>query len=475
MTGRGTVNRGYRSSVGWHVLVGVVAIPLAVAIAANVTVVLGQRLLALGTLAVIVAWYALVSRQAMEDGDERWGALYFGALAVAFPLLLAIAPLGGALLFALCPQLFVMVARWRIRLPLLLILYAELAWAMFARSGVSRYTLAMVGVTVLVPLTVTILVGAYLTGIREQNRKRATLIEELTRTRAALARAGHEAGVHTERERLAAEIHVCYANLDVDRVLMSFLPLHAAGEHRSMYDGSTGAGAIDRVVSSYAPTLRALATAARRADAVRGGAGGLLVVAPETPGTAALPQVPGEVAGIRGHRPGCTVLFGAQATKERILQEIPRHAWFHFAGHGTQNIEIADSASLVPHDYASGGRRLGLSDLGDLSLDKAQLAFLSACRTAVGHLALADEHTHLAGLLQAVGFPHVVGTRWTVRDGVSAAVATEFHRLAALHGSAFDPALGLHRLRRDGRTRSRTDDRDHVLAPRSRSALRACG
>ncbi|MET7477030.1 sensor histidine kinase [Streptomyces sp. NPDC005648] len=207
MAGHSTVDRGPRSRVGWHVLVGVVALPLAVAIAANTTVGLGQRLLALGTLAVIVAWYALVSRQVMAGGDERWGTLYFAALAVAFPLLLAIAPLGGALMFALCPQLFVMVARWRIRLPLLLILYAELAWAMFARSGVSRYTLAMVGVTVLVPLTVTILLGAYLTGIREQNHKRATLIEELTRTRAALARAGHEAGVHAERERLAAEIH----------------------------------------------------------------------------------------------------------------------------------------------------------------------------------------------------------------------------------------------------------------------------
>ncbi|WP_328749175.1 sensor histidine kinase [Streptomyces sp. NBC_00285] len=207
MAVRGTVDLGHRHRVGWHLLVGVVATPLAVAIAANGTVALGQRLLALGTLAVIVAWYALVSRQAMEYGDERWGVVYFAALVVAFPLLLAIAPLGGALMFALCPQLFVMVARWRIRLPLLLILYAELAWAMIARAGVSRYTLAMVGVTVLVPMTVTILVGAYLTGIREQNRKRATLIEELTRTRAALEHAGHEAGVHAERERLAAEIH----------------------------------------------------------------------------------------------------------------------------------------------------------------------------------------------------------------------------------------------------------------------------
>ncbi|MFM9694991.1 sensor histidine kinase [Streptomyces europaeiscabiei] len=204
---RSTVDFGFRYRFGWHVLVGAVAIPLAVAIAADVTVALGQRMLALITLAVIVAWYALVAPRAMENRDERWGALYFAALAVAFPLLLAIAPIGGALLFALCPQLFVMVARWRVRLPLLSILYAELAWAMLARTGISRYTLAMVGVSVLVPMTVTILAGAYLTGIREQNRKRAELIEELTRTRAALEHAGHEAGVHAERERLAAEIH----------------------------------------------------------------------------------------------------------------------------------------------------------------------------------------------------------------------------------------------------------------------------
>ncbi len=201
------VDFGSRYRVGWHVLVGAVALPLAVATAADVAVSLGQRLLALGTLAVIVAWYALVAPRAMENSDERWGVAYFVLLAVAFPLLLAIAPIGGALLFALCPQLFVMVTRWRVRIPLLLILYAELAWAMLARMGVSRYTVATVGVTVLVPMIVTILVGAYLTGIREQNRRRAELIEELTRTRAALARAGHEAGVHAERERLAVEIH----------------------------------------------------------------------------------------------------------------------------------------------------------------------------------------------------------------------------------------------------------------------------
>ncbi|WP_162625105.1 CHAT domain-containing protein [Streptomyces cadmiisoli] len=227
--------------------------------------------------------------------------------------------------------------------------------------------------------------------------------------------------------------------------LLSFLPLHAAGEHRSLYDGSVGDGAFDRVVSSYVPTLRTLADAARQPRGVRGPAeGGLLVVAPEAPGTAALPQVPREVAAIREQHPGSTVLFGAEATKERILDEVPRHSWFHFAGHGTQNVELADSATLLPHDYTSGGQRIGLSDLARLRLGRAELAFLSACQTAVGQLTLADEHTHIAGLLQSIGFPHVVATQWTVRDGATAAVAAEFHRLAAAHGSAFDPAPALH-------------------------------
>ncbi|WP_175430861.1 sensor histidine kinase [Streptomyces hawaiiensis] len=240
MAVRSTVNLGHRHRLGWHVLVGAVAIPLAVAIAADVTVALGQRLLALGTLTVIVAWYALVAPRAMEDGDERWGAVYFAALAVAFPLLLAIAPLGGALMFALCPQLFVMVARWRIRLPLLLILYAELAWAMLARAGVSRYTLAMVGVTVLVPMTVTILVGAYLTTVREQSRKRAALIEELTATRAALERAGHDAGVHAERERLAGEIHDTLA-----QGFTSVLMLTQAARTNLLRDPTAADGQLD--------------------------------------------------------------------------------------------------------------------------------------------------------------------------------------------------------------------------------------
>lgn len=244
--------------------------------------------------------------------------------------------------------------------------------------------------------------------------------------------------------------------------MMSFLPLHAAGEHVSLYDplhdGSGAHTALDRVVSSYTPTLRALNEAARRAADVPGsGSGGLLVAAPQTPGTPELPQVAQEIAEIRARHPHSTLLLGADATKERILDALRHHAWFHFAGHGVQNVEVSDSAHLLPYDYGTTGERIGLSDLGRLRADGAQLAFLSACRTAVGQLTLADEHAHTAGLLQATGFPHVVATQWTVRDGVAAAVAAAFYRLtAARGGGAFDPAFALHAALHETR-RSRPD------------------
>ena len=228
--------------------------------------------------------------------------------------------------------------------------------------------------------------------------------------------------------------------------MMSFLPLHAAGEHGSRYDRRPGvrAGnmALDRVVSSYTPTVRTLTGAVRQP--ARGNSR-LLVVAPQTPGTPELPQVAGEIEAIRSHYPHADVLVGPQASKERILDALLGHSWFHFSGHGVQNVEVSDSAHLLPYDYGTTGEVIGSADLSGVRVEGAELAFLSACRTAVGQLTLADEHAHTAGLLQATGFLHVVATQWTVRDGVAAAVAAAFYRLVAPRpGGTFDPGFALH-------------------------------
>ncbi|MEU0558517.1 histidine kinase [Dactylosporangium sp. NPDC006015] len=64
----------------------------------------------------------------------------------------------------------------------------------------------------LIPLTVlglafAIVSGTYIDRLADQNEERAAMIAELSASRAEVARLSHEAGVLTERARLAAEIH----------------------------------------------------------------------------------------------------------------------------------------------------------------------------------------------------------------------------------------------------------------------------
>ncbi|MEV0560232.1 sensor histidine kinase [Dactylosporangium sp. NPDC050588] len=64
----------------------------------------------------------------------------------------------------------------------------------------------------LIPLTVlglafAIVAGTYIARLTDQNEERAAMIAELSASRAEVARLSHEAGVLTERARLAAEIH----------------------------------------------------------------------------------------------------------------------------------------------------------------------------------------------------------------------------------------------------------------------------
>ncbi|MGW0919109.1 CHAT domain-containing protein [Streptomyces sp. NPDC002755] len=245
--------------------------------------------------------------------------------------------------------------------------------------------------------------------------------------------------------------------------MLSFVPLHAAGEYTSLYGDRGGECAADRVISSYTPTLRALRHAARRGSGISAPPpGDPLVVAPQTPGEPELPQVTRELNALRQLYPGCTDLTGPRATKGRILAELSRHSWLHFAGHGSQNVQVARSAHLVPHDHALHGG-IGADTLRALNLARAELAFLSACSTATGQLTLADDQVHVAGMLLGSGFRHVVAAQWTVYDQVAAEVATAFHRrVAAAPAAGVEPAVALHEVVREVR---RTHPEPHVWAP----------
>jgi tetratricopeptide (TPR) repeat protein len=207
--------------------------------------------------------------------------------------------------------------------------------------------------------------------------------------------------------------------------LLTFLPLHAAGD------------TIDRVISSYTPTVAVLADALHNPPPPTAPTQ-LVVTLPDTPGHQDLPGVRAEAARV----PATTRLDGEHATRAALLDQIPRHNRLHFAGHAGQDPTKPGTARLQAHDAA-----VSLTDLAQLNLDHAQLAFLNACQTTTGHLSLADEAIHLAGALRTAGFPHVVATMWQVDDHSAAHIASAFYARLDTHG----PAEALHHALRDAR------------------------
>jgi hypothetical protein len=204
---------------------------------------------------------------------------------------------------------------------------------------------------------------------------------------------------------------------------LTLLPLHAAGRHggSAVWRHGRGPTVLDQVVSSYTTGLAALIRARGRPA---GAAKVLAIGMPETAGMSALPGVREELRRIGAAVPDAVALVGADATAERVLRALRGHSWVHFACHGTQDIQRPSGGAIHLADGPVTVLRLAGHVLSD-----AEFAYLSACHTATGSLALADEAIHLMAALQMAGFRHVVGTQWSVGDesavGVSSAVYGE--------------------------------------------------
>lgn len=203
---------------------------------------------------------------------------------------------------------------------------------------------------------------------------------------------------------------------------LALLPLHAAGRHRE-----PGRRTVpDRVVSSYVPTVRALAHARRALAGPAEGAGHLVVCVPRAPGTRPLPRAGAEGAALAAALPGARLLADGRATRAAVTDALADHGWLHFCGHCTARPESPSDGELVVHDHLE--RPLTVADVSALRLDGAVFAFLSACGTARSGAVLADEALHPAGALHLAGFRHVVGTLWDVEDGTAARIAAAVYR-----------------------------------------------
>ncbi|WP_371675656.1 CHAT domain-containing protein [Streptomyces sp. NBC_01276] len=223
--------------------------------------------------------------------------------------------------------------------------------------------------------------------------------------------------------------------------ILGLLPLHAAGFHTAPGQGPHRRTVLDRVISSYTPTVRALRYARRPRPRTDDGLRSLIVAMPTTPDLGRLPYVPEEARLLQSLLPGPVLLTAPENTLDEtapgppsggvptlaaVLDRLPECAIAHFACHGASDRTDPSLSRLFLHDHAT--TPLTVAALARVNLGRARLAYLSACSTAApGRADLLDEAIDLASAFQLAGFPHVVGTLWPIDDRLAVTVAESFY------------------------------------------------
>ncbi|MFE3188417.1 CHAT domain-containing protein [Nocardia sp. NPDC059240] len=218
--------------------------------------------------------------------------------------------------------------------------------------------------------------------------------------------------------------------------LLGLLPIHAAGYHTG---GSESRTVMDRVVSSYAPTIAALAHARQHPPKTdTSTANRALIVAmpttPDVPGR--LRHVLDEANLISTRLPGsitltepddCSTTVPADMpTRTNVLNLLKICSIAHFACHGTSDPSDPSRSHLLLHDHAESP--LTVDTLTPVHLAHARLAYLSACNSArAANTRLIDEAIHLTSAFQLAGYPHVIGTLWAINDEFAVQIAKSFY------------------------------------------------
>jgi tetratricopeptide (TPR) repeat protein len=256
--------------------------------------------------------------------------------------------------------------------------------------------------------------------------------------------------------------------------VMAFLPWHASGRDPLSGGGTqngaeegiddagpgtaaTGASVMDRAVSSWTPTIRALAYARRphRASSPEDGQRALLVEMPIANGTRSLRKVVSEAERIAGLLAHVTRLGGPDATPDSVLDALRGHQLAHFACHAVSEWESPGLGGLL----LGGGEaaRLTVNTISQSHIMDAELAFLSACSTTLSNQRLADESVHIAAGFMLCGYRHVIGTLWPVDDTAASEIAVDFYTCLTNAGAsrprAERSAFALHFAARQARAK----------------------
>lgn len=251
---------------------------------------------------------------------------------------------------------------------------------------------------------------------------------------------------------------------------LSRLPIHAAGLHLER----SGKTVMDRVIASYAPSVKALVHGRRRQGFQNSPAQALLVAMESTQSQAPLPKAKEEVDLVSKICESMSVTpVIAGPDKKEALKHLRSSKIFHFAGHGYTERSNPSKSHLC---FSDASDPLTVANLLELNLHEESpfLAYLSACSTGrVQDEQFIDESIHLISACQLAGFRHIIGTLWKVQDEHCVDVARITYETIREGGMTDDSVYrGLHRATRamrdvwldkmevDGNSRLHGEDRE---------------
>lgn len=241
--------------------------------------------------------------------------------------------------------------------------------------------------------------------------------------------------------------------------IASYLPFHAAGDYACPDLQET---ILNRAVCSYATTVKSLSYCRETRLSTNDNKGKdgeretkprmLIATMPTTPGYGDLPGATIEATEVEIlMQDEFCVTSITHPSAEVILDGLQKYDVVHFACHGiTSRNNPSDShlilmkedvrlprtkTSLVRHlvlaedDQALDAEKLTVRQISEhFSKRKAQIAYLSACSTALNdNASLTDEALHLASGFQIAGFAHVIGSMWPTEDAVCVQAAKYFY------------------------------------------------
>ena len=149
-------------------------------------------------------------------------------------------------------------------------------------------------------------------------------------------------------------------------------------------------------------------------------------------GAAELPPLPGasreaeQVAGLYSRR---QLLTGAEASRDRVLELLPKYGVFHFAGHAVANGDQPELSYLALSSQRSDDQgTLRAGEIAKLRLSNLQIVVLSACSTLNPRRSRMGAIAGLAYSFLRAGAPGTVSTLWDVDDNVTTELLVSFHK-----------------------------------------------